>query len=85
MATVPRTPTLIQHYAYLGDIYGTAQLVTGSGYLFRAEGKRQAVLVSYKDPELLLLGLVDVADGQYEVDMLVGRAQVVCGREEGRQ
>ena len=33
----------------------------------------------------MLYGLVDVADGQDEVDRLVGRAQVVCGREEGRQ
>jgi hypothetical protein len=32
----------------------------------------------------MLYGLVDVADGQDEVDRLVGRAAIVCGREEGR-
>jgi hypothetical protein len=85
MATIARTTIPIQHYAYLGDTYGTAELLGGSGYLFRQEGQRQATLVSSTDPELMLLGLVAVADGQDEVDRLVGRAQVVCGREEGRQ
>jgi hypothetical protein len=81
MATVPRITTPIQHYAYYGELYGTAELLCGSGYLFRAEGQRQATLVSYKDPELLLLGLVDVADGQREVDLLVGgAAAIACGR-----
>ena len=85
MATVPRSTTPIQHYAYYGDLYGTAELLCGSGYLFRAEGQRQAILVSYKDPELLLLGLVDLSEMQHEVDMLVGGfAAVACGREEGR-
>jgi hypothetical protein len=78
MATVPRNTTPVQHYAYYGDLYGTAELLNGSGYLFREEGQRQATLVSYKDPELLLLGLVDVADNQHEVDMLVGGPAAVC-------
>jgi hypothetical protein len=82
MASVAR----ITHYAYLGDTYGTAELVNGSGYLFREEGERQATLVSYKDPELQLLGLCDVADMQQGIDMVVGGyAQVACSREEGRQ
>jgi hypothetical protein len=75
----------ITHYAYLGDLYGTAELLNGSGYLFRAEGERQATLVSYKAPELMLLGLVVESDMQDEVDRLVGRAAIVCGRDEGRQ
>jgi hypothetical protein len=84
MATVPRTRTTIQHYAYYGDLYGTAELLSGSGYLFRLEGQRQARLVSYKDPELMLLGLVAVADMQHEVDLLVGGyAAIACSREEG--
>jgi hypothetical protein len=84
MATVPRTTTPIQHYAYYGDVYGTATLLNGSGYLFRPEGERQAVLVSYKDPELLLLGLVELSEMQAEVDMLVGGyAAIACGRAEG--
>ena len=81
MATVPRITAPIQHYATYGDLYGTAELLCGSGYLFRVEGERQATLVSYKDPELCLLGLVDVSDMQHEVDMLVGGyAAVACGR-----
>ena len=85
MATVPRTPTPVQHYAYYGDVYGTATLVNGSGYLFRAEGERRATLVSYKDVDLLLYGLADVADMQHDVDMAVGSYHAVaCGREEGR-
>ena len=85
MATVPRTRATVQHYAYLGDLYGTAELVNGSGYLFRADGQRTATLVSYKDADLMLLGLVEVADGQYEVDMLVGGPASICTtRDEGR-
>ena len=86
MTTVARPRTPIQHYAYYGDFYGTAELLNGSGYLFREDGHRQAALISYKDPELVLLGLVEMADTQHEVDMLVGGyAAVACGREEGRQ
>ena len=84
MATVPRITTPVQHYAYYGELSGTATLLNGSGYLFRQTGERQATLVSYKDPELMLLGLVDVSEMQHEVDMLVGGyAAIACGREEG--
>ena len=82
MQTVPRTTTPIQHYAYYGDLYGTAELVNGSGWLFREEGQRRAQLISDKDPELLLLGLLDVADAQHDVDRLVGGyAALACSRE----
>ena len=81
MATVPRSTQKITHYAFYGDTYGTAQLLNGSGYLFRVEGERTATLVSWKDPELVLLGLCAVADGQHEVDQLVGGpARVACDR-----
>src|SRR4030095_4445638 len=56
-----RKPQAITHYAYYGDTYGTAELLNGSGYLFRAEGERKATLVSYKDAELVLLGRCDLA------------------------
>ena len=82
MATVPRTTTTIQHHAYYGDVYGTATLLGGSGYLFREEGQRTATLVSYKDPELMLLGLVELSEMQQDVDVLVGgHAAVACGRD----
>ena len=87
MATVPdlstsRKPQGITHYAYLGDIYGTAELLNGSGYLFRAEGERKATLVSYKDPELTLLGLCDLAEMQADLDTLLGgSALIACSRQ----
>jgi len=78
------------HYAsYLvnnEEIYGTAEFLNGSGYLFRKDGERRATLVSYRDVNLLVFGLVDVADGQYIADELRGGvAGVACSREEGRQ
>jgi hypothetical protein len=73
-----RKPQAITHYAYLGDVYGTAELLNGSGYLFRADGERKARLVSYKDPELVLLGLVDVADTQDAADMATGGYAAIC-------
>ena len=75
----------ITHYAYYGDLYGTAELVNGSGYLFREDGQRPAVLVSYKDPELMLLGLVDLSEMQRELDdLLGGPVAIACSRAEGR-
>jgi hypothetical protein len=54
----------IIHYASLicngNEIFGTAELLNGSGYLFRKDGERQALLVSYKDPNLMLYGLVSL-------------------------
>jgi hypothetical protein len=84
MRTVTRTTAPVQHYAYYGDLYGTAELLCGSGYLFRQEGQRQAVVVSYKDPELLLLGLVVLSEMQHELDTLLGGpALIACTRTEG--
>ena len=52
------------HYAsYLvngEDIYGTAELLNGSGYLFRRDGERTATVVSYRDTNLMLYGRVDL-------------------------
>jgi hypothetical protein len=85
MQTVPRITTPVQHYAYYGDLYGTAELVCGSGYLFKQNDARQAMLVSWKDPELMLLGLVDLSEMQHDIDLAVGGfAAVACSREEGR-
>jgi len=75
----------IVHYASLTvnntETYGTAELLNGSGYLFRKDGERKATLVSYRDPALMLFGLADVADMQHDVDMAVGGyAAVACGR-----
>jgi hypothetical protein len=76
------------HYASLmvksEEVYGTAELLNGSGWLFRKDGQRQATLVSSKDVNLMLYGLVDVADMQHELDLLVGGpAAIACTREEG--
>ena len=76
------------HYASFlvndAETYGTAELVCGSGYLFRQDGARTATLVSYKDSRLMLFGLVQVADAQYLEDELHGGpALIACTREEG--
>lgn len=82
MATVPRTTTPIQHYAYLGATYGTAELLNGSGWLFRKDGERTAILVSYTDPEMVLLGRCDVADFQHDIDVALGGApRIACDRQ----
>ena len=80
-----RKPQSIAHYATYGDVHGTAELLNGSGYLFRAEGERKAALVSYKDPELVLLGRCDLADAQRAADDAAGGlAALVCGYGKGR-
>ena len=90
MATVTniatyRKPQGITHYAYYGDLYGTAELLNGSGYLFRAEGERKATLVSYTDANLVLLGRCDLADTQRTADDAAGGlAALVCGYGKGR-
>ena len=82
---IARKPQGITHYAYYGDLYGTAELLNGSGYLFRNEGERKATLVSYKDPELVLLGRCDLADAQRaDEDAAGGLAALVCGYGKGR-
>jgi len=83
--TTYRKPQRISHYAHYGALYGTAELLNGSGYLFRAEGERKATLVSYKDPELMLLGRCDLADAQRAADDAAGGlAALVCGYGKGR-
>jgi hypothetical protein len=63
--------------------YGTAELLNGSGYLFRRDGERQAVLVSYRDPNLLLFGIVQLADQQYlDDEVRGGAAAIACSREQ---
>jgi len=70
------------HYASLlvndAEVYGTAELLNGSGYLFRKDGERQATLVSYKDTALMLYGLCAVADAQYITDELRGGPAAIC-------
>ena len=74
------------HYAsYLvngEETFGTAELVCGSGYLFRQDGERKATLVSYKDADLMLFGRCDLATDQYIDDELRGGPVGVClGRQ----
>jgi hypothetical protein len=77
----------IAHYAsYLvGDeeVFGVATLIAG-GYSFRPDDSRAVRLVSYKDVNLMLYGLVDVATSQYIDDEIRGGPVGVClSREEG--
>jgi hypothetical protein len=71
MAQATRTNSKTQHYAYHGNDYGIATLVSG-GYTFRPEGAASVRLVSYKDPELMLLGHVSTADRQWAIDQANG-------------
>ena len=51
----------------------------------KPQGERQATLVSYKDPELTLLGRCALAEMQADLDTLLGGpALLACTREEGR-
>jgi hypothetical protein len=83
MATVAQRTTPIKHYAsYLvhgQEVYGTAELVCGSGYLFRQDGQRTATLVSYKDSDLILNGLVALADAQWQQDQAHGDLAALAG------
>jgi hypothetical protein len=76
------------HYAsYVvngNEVYGTAELLNGSGYLFRKDGERTATVVSYKDVNLMLYGRCALAFDQYIDDELHGGpAKVACTRQEG--
>jgi hypothetical protein len=65
------------------EIHGTAELLNDSGYVFRADDARQAVLVSYRDPALLLFGLVSMANAATLHDLLRGdHAGVACSRAQ---
>ena len=72
----------IIHYASLliqgEDVFGTAELLNGSGYLFRQDGEKQATVISYKDSRLMLYGLCVEADAQYIDDELHGGPVGVC-------
>jgi hypothetical protein len=59
------------------EVYGTAELVNGSGYMFRKDGERKAILVSYKDPNLMLYGLVALVA---EADAADGNRVVKCSK-----
>jgi hypothetical protein len=63
--------SIVHYSSYMvngSEVYGTAELLCGSGYLFRAEGERQATLVSYKDVDLMLYDRVDLAEAQAQAD-----------------
>ena len=74
MATVPQSAPheLVTHYAYDEETYGTAELLNGSGYLFRKDGERQATLVSLQGRESDALRTVDLTDTQYIDDEIRG-------------
>jgi hypothetical protein len=59
---------------------GTAELVNGSGYLFRKDGEHRATLVSYTDVNLLLFGRVDIADAKWAEDTSTGDLARLLGK-----
>lgn len=68
----------VRHYAYYGDVYGIARLV-GGGYYFTPE-VGESRLVSYKDPNLMLLGHVATADQQWAIDQAAGGLVATCSQ-----
>ena len=82
MATVTRT-TKIVHYAshMLGgtEVYGTAERTNG-GYIFRPDTGTNAVLVDYRNVDLLLFGVVSLADQQWVSDQAGGGLVATCSR-----
>ena len=80
-----RKTQAVVYYTYIDDVYGTAELLGGTGYLFWADGEKKATLVAYTNPELLLLGRCDLADLQQAADDARGGAvRIACSRQEGR-
>ena len=78
--TTPRNPRTA-YYAVYGEQEGTAELLNGSGFLFRKDGEHRGALVSSTDPELLLCGRCDLADAQLAKDTACGGyAAIACGR-----
>lgn len=74
----------IRHYAFLGDTPGIATCVTG-GYAFRPDDGRPVRLAAYNDPQLTLLGRVDLAAEQRAIEEASGGlAAIVCGYGKGR-
>jgi hypothetical protein len=71
----------IVHYASLEingqELYGTAKLLNGSGYLFRKDGERKATLVSYTDVNLMLYGRCDLVAAADHAD---GNRVVRCSQ-----
>ena len=83
MPTVPRTTKIVHYASFLidgQDVSGTAERTNG-GYIFRPETGHKAVLVDYRNVDLLLYGQVSLADQQWVTDMAHGGyAHVACSR-----
>jgi hypothetical protein len=71
----------LRHYAFLGETPGIATLVPG-GYSFRPDDGRPTRLAAYNDPNLVLLGRIDLVEAQREADGDL--AAKVCGYGKGR-
>lgn len=70
--------TKVAHYAYYKDDYGIARMVSGGYYFTPDVGESR--LVSYKDPNLMLLGHVATADQQWAADQAQGGLVVRCSQ-----
>lgn len=74
----------IVHYASYEingeETYGTAELITG-GYIFRADDNpHKAMLVDYRNVDLMLYGLKTLADEQWTTDTRTGDLARLLGR-----
>ncbi len=72
---------VVRHYAHMGEVEGIATLVPG-GYSFRSDATGERKLVSYKDPNLILFGLVsDVEAQRAEDENHGGIVAMICNPE----
>jgi hypothetical protein len=82
MATVTRTTKIVHYASFMLDgneVYGTAERTTG-GYIFRPETGHKAVLVDYRNVELYLFGVVDLAHTQWAIDEANGGLVRTCSQ-----
>jgi hypothetical protein len=84
MATVPATPQK-NNQAWHAQLHGLAGVLTkpADAILFLEHESGAVVTITEADyPHLVVLGEVAEAMAQYVTDMAVGRAAVVCGRQQ---
>jgi len=85
MATVPETSTPRKPKAFYATLHGLSGVITrpAAAVLFLEPESGAVVTLTVADaPHLVVLGEVASSTAQLVQDMAVGRAQVVCGREQ---
>jgi hypothetical protein len=62
------------------EVFGTAELIVG-GYLFRSDANpRKAIAIDYRNVNLMLFGIVAIADQKWAEDCSSGDLARLLGR-----